>query len=146
MSLGHTIRLHYRVTHYIYRCTNSYTVLQQLILKFFLFSSIFLNFLQISFYFVFPFLFLAIAKISLKRKKSFKVETLIAGTATHARNPAPHLTLTSLKESGKPESTTPGIRLETLVLQSCGTDPTKSKPLQAIRPTIHRNNYINRDN
>ena len=76
MSLGHTIRLHYRVTHYIYRCTNSYTVLQQLILKFFLFSSIFLNFLQTSFYFVFPFLFLAIAKISLKRKKSFKVETL----------------------------------------------------------------------
>ena len=43
MSLGHTIRLHYRVTHYIYRCTNSYTVLQQLILKFF---SIFFNFFK----------------------------------------------------------------------------------------------------
>ena len=56
---------------------NSYTVLQWLILNFFLFSLIFFNFLHISFYFVFPFFFLAIAKISLKRKKSFKVETLL---------------------------------------------------------------------
>ena len=47
----------------IYCYTNSYTVLQWLILNFFLFSLIFLNFLHISFYFVFPFFSLQLQKI-----------------------------------------------------------------------------------
>ena len=80
MSLGHTIW----VTLLGY--TNSYTSVTLADIKVF---SIFFNFLKFPSYFLLfciSFFFLAIAKISLKRKKSFKVETLLQSDWLHERS------------------------------------------------------------